>query len=99
MSGFGGESQRPPAQDVASYPTFRELFQTHARKSLHTAPPRALGEVRYVDRGALDKELADYRKILEEQPRRFLEPSGLRPRRASSPAACRTSTTAPCRST
>jgi len=73
MSGFGGEGQRPPAQDVASYPTFRELFQTHARKSLHTAPPRALGEVRYVDRGALDKELADYRKILEEQPRRFLE--------------------------
>jgi len=73
MSGFGGEGQRPPAQDVASYPTFRELFQTHARKSLHTAPPRALGEVRYVDHGALDKELADYRKILEEQPRRFVE--------------------------
>ncbi len=73
MSGFGGESRRPPAQDVASYPTFRELFQTHARKSLHTAPPRAIGEVRYVNRDPLDKELAEFRKILQEQSLRFIE--------------------------
>ena len=73
MSGFGGEGRRPPAQDVASYPTFRELFQTHARKSLHTAPPRAIGEVRYVNRDPLDKELAEYRKIVEEQRLRFVE--------------------------
>ncbi len=73
MSGFGGEGRRPPAKDVASYPTFRELFQTHARKSLHTAPPRAIGEVRYINRDPLDKELAQYRKILQEQPLRFVE--------------------------
>ncbi len=73
MSGFGGEGRRPPAKDVASYPTFRELFQSHARKSLHTAPPRAIGEVRYINRDPLDKELAEYRKILQEQPQRFLE--------------------------
>ena len=73
MSGFGGEGRRPPAKDVASYPTFRELFQTHARKSLHTAPPRAIGEVRYINREPLDKELAEYRKILQEQPLRFVE--------------------------
>jgi len=73
MSGFGGEGRRPPAKDVASYPTFRELYQTHARKSLHTAPPRAIGEVHYIDRSQLDKELAEYRRILTEQPRRFVE--------------------------
>ena len=73
MSGFGGEGQRPPAKDVASYPTFRELYQTHARKSLHTAPPRAIGEVRYVNRDQLDNELAEYRRILAEQPLRFVE--------------------------
>jgi len=73
MSGFEGEGQRPPAQDVASYPTFRELFQTHARKSLHTAPPRATGAVRYLDRSMLDRELADYRRIVEQQPKRFVE--------------------------
>jgi 5-methyltetrahydropteroyltriglutamate--homocysteine methyltransferase len=73
MSGFGGQGRRPPAKDVASYPTFRELFQTHARKSLHTAPPRAIGEVRYINRDALDNELAQYRKILQEHSRRFVE--------------------------
>jgi len=73
MSGFGGEAQRPPAKDVASYPSFRALFQSHARKSLHTAPPRAMGEVRYVNRDALDQELAQYRKILGEQRLPFVE--------------------------
>lgn len=73
MSGFGGEGRRPPAQDVANYPTFRELYQTHARKSLHTAPPRAIGEVRYINRDPLEKELAEYGKIFREQPLRFVE--------------------------
>jgi len=73
MTGFGGEGRRPPSKDVASYPSFVELFQTHARKSLHTSPPRAVGEVRYVNRDALDRELAQYREVLEAQPRRFVE--------------------------
>src|SRR6202521_5127404 len=73
MSGFGGEGRRPPAQDVASYPTFVELFQTHARKSLPPAPPRAIGEVRYVNRDPLERELAQYREVFEGQPRRFVE--------------------------
>jgi 5-methyltetrahydropteroyltriglutamate--homocysteine methyltransferase len=73
MSGFGGEGRRPPAQDVAAYPSFRELFQTHAAKSLHTAPPRAIGEVRYLDCGPLENEFDQYRKILDEQPRGFVE--------------------------
>jgi len=73
MSGFGGEGRRPPAKDVASYPTFVELFQTHARKSLHTAPPRAIGEVRYINRELLEREFAQYREVLSAQPRRFVE--------------------------
>jgi 5-methyltetrahydropteroyltriglutamate--homocysteine methyltransferase len=73
MSGFGGEGRRPPAQDVAAYASFRELFQTHAAKSLHTAPPRAIGEVRYLDRAPLEAELDQYRRILGEQPRPFVE--------------------------
>jgi 5-methyltetrahydropteroyltriglutamate--homocysteine methyltransferase len=73
MSGFGGESQRPLVQDLLSYPTFRELFQAQARVSLLTAPPRAIGEVRYVNPAPLEKELNDYRDLLEEQPGRFVE--------------------------
>src|SRR5262245_51067525 len=53
MSGFGGESRRPRAQDVERYPSFLSLYETHARKSLHTSPPRAIGDVRYLDRHAL----------------------------------------------
>ena len=73
MSGFGGHGERSPAKDVATYPTFRELFQTHARKSLHTAPPKAIGEVRYVNPAPLERELAQFQSILDGQPRRFVE--------------------------
>jgi 5-methyltetrahydropteroyltriglutamate--homocysteine methyltransferase len=76
MSGFGefgGGKGRPAAKDVASYPSFVELFQTHARKSLHTAPPHAIGEVRYVNREPLERELEQYRAVLRAQPRGFVE--------------------------
>jgi 5-methyltetrahydropteroyltriglutamate--homocysteine methyltransferase len=73
MSGFGGHGQRPPAKDVTAYPTFRELFQSYARKSLHTAPPCAIGEVRYVDAAPLERELTAFRTVIGEQPHRFAE--------------------------
>jgi 5-methyltetrahydropteroyltriglutamate--homocysteine methyltransferase len=67
LSGFSGESQRPPVKDIAAYPSFRALAQSQARVSLLAAPPRATGEVRYVDRGPLARELAGYRKALGGQ--------------------------------
>ena len=73
MSGFGGEGKRPPAKDVASYATFRDLFQGYAKKSLHTSPPCAIGEVRYVNQDFLDRELASYKNILGQQKRGFVE--------------------------
>ncbi len=73
MSGFGGESPRPAVQDVVAFPTFAELFQPRADKSLLTSPPRAVGEVRYVNRGALESELAGYERAMAEQTGRFVE--------------------------
>lgn len=73
LSGFSGESKRPPVKDIAAYPSFRALMQSQGRVSLLTAPPRATGEVRYVDRGPLDRELDGYRKALREQPDQFAE--------------------------
>jgi len=73
LSGFSGESRRPPVKDIAAYPGFRALMQSQGRVSLLTAPPRATGEVRYVDRGPLEREIAGYEKALAEQPRRFAE--------------------------
>jgi len=61
-------------QDFVRYPSFRELVQEHqGRVSLLAAPPRATGEVRYVDRAPFERELAGYRKALAEQSRRFAE--------------------------
>jgi len=73
LSGFSGESKRPPVKDVVAYPSFRALMQSRGRVSLLTAPPRATGDVRYVDRGPLDRELAGYGKALAGQPRQFVE--------------------------
>jgi 5-methyltetrahydropteroyltriglutamate--homocysteine methyltransferase len=73
MSGFGGQSRRPPVRDVTYYPSFQALYQSQARVNLLAAPPRAVGDVRYVNRAPLDRELAVYQKILAEQPSRFVE--------------------------
>ncbi len=73
MSGFGGESRRPAAQDVVAFPTFAELFQPRAQKSLLTSPPRAIGAVQYANRAPLDRELGDYAAALAGQPSRFTE--------------------------
>jgi len=73
LSGFSGKSRRPPVQDLAAYPSFRALMQSQGRTSLLTAPPRATGEVRYVDRGPLERELSGYKKALREQAGQFTE--------------------------
>jgi 5-methyltetrahydropteroyltriglutamate--homocysteine methyltransferase len=73
MSGFSGEGRRPAVKDAVAYPSFRALMQAQGRVSLLTAPPQATGEVRYVDRGPLEAELASYRAALAEQSGRFAE--------------------------
>ena len=73
LSGFSGESQRPAVKDLTAYPGFRALAQSRRRTSLLTAPPRATGAVRYLDRAPLDREIAAYRKVLAGQPRQFVE--------------------------
>ena len=73
LSGFSGESRRPLVKDLLRYPSYRELVQSQGRVSLLTAPPRATGEVRYIDRAPLERELDAYRKILAEQPKPFTE--------------------------
>ena len=73
LSGFSGESRRPPVKDFAAYPGFRALAQSQGRVSLLAAPPRATGEVRYADRVPLERELDACEEALAAQPRRFAE--------------------------
>ena len=75
LSGFGGESRRPVMRDIVEFPSFltlrRELF-ARSMVSLMNAP-KVIGEVRYVDRSAVEAECADYRRILSRQAVGFTE--------------------------
>jgi 5-methyltetrahydropteroyltriglutamate--homocysteine methyltransferase len=75
MSGFGGRSERPRIGDVWSFPSFVSMWNSMRRPVqvdlLHA--PQALAEVRYVDRAPIEKECADYAKILSEAPSGFVE--------------------------
>lgn len=74
LSGFGGSSQRPVMRDIVCFHSFLELRLPHFTKrelvSLGTLP-RAVGEVRYVNRSETERECADYLRLLGEQPRQF----------------------------
>jgi len=73
MSGFAGTSHRPPVADLVRFPSYRRLAEARNQVSLLGSPPRAVGEVRYVDRAPLERELADFARALGEQPARFAE--------------------------
>ena len=75
MSGFGGISGRQVMRDIIYYRTFLELkLPDFARPMVNLASaPKAIGEVRYVDRAPLEQECAQYRRILAAEPRRFAE--------------------------
>jgi 5-methyltetrahydropteroyltriglutamate--homocysteine methyltransferase len=73
MSGFAGASRRPPIADLVRFPSYRALTDPQPRVSLLAAPPRAVGEVRYVDRAPLERELSDFARAQDEQGARFAE--------------------------
>jgi len=73
MSGFSGESARPPVRDLATFPGVRALVQARAGPNLVAAPPRATGPVRYVDGGLLDSEFLVFKNSLAAQSKNFTE--------------------------
>ena len=77
MSGFGGSWRRWPRGDVEQYPMFKEAMQKMlALKEAvgNYEPPKAVGEVRYLDRRAVESECADFRDALGAAPGGFTEP-------------------------
>jgi 5-methyltetrahydropteroyltriglutamate--homocysteine methyltransferase len=75
LSGFGGQSNRPIMKDIIYYPSFLELKLPDFSRTMVSLmnAPMAIGEVRYVNRSALEKECADFLRIAGEQGRRFTE--------------------------
>jgi 5-methyltetrahydropteroyltriglutamate--homocysteine methyltransferase len=75
MSGFGGRSERPAISDVVAYPSYRArlaaMFSPDLVDLLHA--PKAIGEVRYINRAPLERECADYVRIAAEYRRAFRE--------------------------
>jgi 5-methyltetrahydropteroyltriglutamate--homocysteine methyltransferase len=76
MSGFGGSWQRRTRADALRYPIFRRIMeqQLAARAAVsNMGPPKAVGEVRYLGRGPIAAECADFRAALDETGAEFAE--------------------------
>jgi len=75
VSGFGGASQRPIMKDIVHFRTFLDLKLPDFSKTMVNLmnAPKAVGEVRYVDRSQVEKECADYRRIHAQQGAAFRE--------------------------
>jgi 5-methyltetrahydropteroyltriglutamate--homocysteine methyltransferase len=70
LSGFDGESQRPIMRDITRYASFLDLkLPEFSRRmvSLMNAP-KAVDAVAYVDRSLVERECADYARIVAAQP-------------------------------
>ncbi|MBI1817478.1 MAG: methionine synthase [Deltaproteobacteria bacterium] len=75
LSGFGGQSQRPIMRDIVRYQSFLNLKLpdfSGTMVSLMNAP-KAIGAVQYVDRSEVERECANYRRILGDQASGFVE--------------------------
>jgi 5-methyltetrahydropteroyltriglutamate--homocysteine methyltransferase len=77
MSGFGGSWQRRTRADALRYPIFKRIMeeQLAARQAVsNMGPPKAIGAVRYLGRGGIEAECADFRAALDETGTNFAEP-------------------------
>jgi 5-methyltetrahydropteroyltriglutamate--homocysteine methyltransferase len=77
MSGFSGKSERPLMSDLARHPDYLASFigRDPARRQVDLMhAPQATGEVRYIGQAAVKKECDDFRRALDAQKSRFVEP-------------------------
>jgi 5-methyltetrahydropteroyltriglutamate--homocysteine methyltransferase len=77
MSGFGDGWKRWPRGDVERYPLLKKQMQEMlaGREAVSNMdPPKAIGEVRYIDDTELKTEIADFRAALDEKGGGFVEP-------------------------
>ena len=78
LSGLGGSWERPSRADVDRYPEFKRMWtEQHASRTQVSALgglPKAIGEVRYLDAGAIDDECRHFKAVLDENPGAFVEP-------------------------
>ncbi len=77
LSGFGGSWQRAPRGDIERYPMFKAALQSQlaGREAVSNfAPPKAVGEIRYLDPALVEAECRDFRVALDAMAGGFVEP-------------------------
>ena len=76
MSGFSGRSGRPIMKDILHFPSFVELRLPDFSRTMVSLmdAPRATGAVAYANRAPLEKECADFARILKAEGEPFTEP-------------------------
>ena len=69
MTGFGGESKRPPVPDFVAFPDYADLVRSRGfRRAKIDSAPEAVSEVRYGDLADARAEAAMFAKALEAAP-------------------------------
>jgi 5-methyltetrahydropteroyltriglutamate--homocysteine methyltransferase len=78
LSGLGGSWERPSRADIDRYPEFKRIWaeQHGARTQVSSLGglPKAIGEVKYLDAGAIARECSHFQNVLAETPGIFVEP-------------------------
>lgn len=78
LSGLGGSWERPSRADVDRYPEFKRLWaEQHASRTQVSSLgglPKAIGQVNYLDDGAIDDECRYFKAVLDDNPGAFVEP-------------------------
>src|SRR4051812_6968959 len=77
LTGLGGTWQRPARADVERYPEFKKRWLREAATQATVSPnqglPMAIGDVRYVDTGAIAAECRDFQSVLADNKDAFVE--------------------------
>ena len=75
MRGFGGESRRALARDIAEHPDYAAMLDFRRRQAARIAnAPQAVAEVEYADLAEAERECDLFRRCTEALPQRFVEP-------------------------
>jgi 5-methyltetrahydropteroyltriglutamate--homocysteine methyltransferase len=74
MRGFGGESKRAIARDLAEFPDWAAMLQLRRQASARsTNAPQAIAEIRYDDLSEAQRECDLFLHVADTAPRQFVE--------------------------
>ena len=74
MQGFGGESKRPLARDLADFPDFAEMLARRRQGAARIGDaPQCVADVKYTDLGPAARECDLFLRTTEASPKKFVE--------------------------